>query len=169
MPIFVLSVSAGVSFDGAFSLWVSLTCSSPQILGKVQTGIFSSSRFPVRSLINKNFHNFKTSYNIDKTSTTNLVREKWWSQKTDDDIKLVSYDYVTVIFYVQGWFGVTWKPKSGCMFYDFYLTKIENRTKKSLSQLLYHFFEKCTIFARNCWLSVIKILRSAILMGPLHY
>ena len=44
---------------------VSLTCSSPLILDKTQTRLFSKYRFLVKSLINKNYHNARTSNDID--------------------------------------------------------------------------------------------------------
>ena len=56
---------------------------------------------------------------------------------------------VIVIFRIFGQFLSIWKPDSECMVFNTYiyvnsnpyLTKIENRTKKSLTQLSHYYFE----------------------------
>ena len=48
---------------------ISLTHPSPQILDKIEMGVFSISRFLVKSLINKSFYNSRTSDDIDGIRT----------------------------------------------------------------------------------------------------
>ena len=51
---------------------------------------------------------------------------------------------VIVILLIYGEFGAIRKPNSGHRFsliVTFYLTKTENKTKKSLTQLSHYFFE----------------------------
>ena len=72
---------------------------------------------------------------------------------------------VITIFPIYGQFGAIWKPDSGpivCKTYIFinstlYLTKTEDRTKKSLTQLShycfeqrYYFSQKLLIFCKKC-------------------
>ena len=68
----------------------------------------------------------------------------------DDDVMSENYD-VIVIFSVYGQFGAIRNPDSGgrvcnaklmfSLIVIFYLTKTENRTKKSLTQLSHYCFE----------------------------
>ena len=44
---------------------VSLTCHNLEVLKKTQAGLFPSSGFLVKSIINKNCHNSRTSNDID--------------------------------------------------------------------------------------------------------
>ena len=70
------------------------------------------------------------------------------SNKFDDSALSPNFD-VTVIFSSHGQFGAIWNPYSGGwsvkltfpLKVTFYLTKSENRTKKSLTQLSYYSFE----------------------------
>ena len=50
-------------------IMISLTHLSPQILDKIEMGVFSISRFLVKSLINKSFYNSRTSDDIDGIRT----------------------------------------------------------------------------------------------------
>ena len=70
------------------------------------------------------------------------------SKKLDDDAMLANFD-VIVFSPIYGRFAAIRKPNSRCMIYKkltfsltvtFYLTKPENRTKKSLTQLSYYCF-----------------------------
>ena len=58
---------------------VLLTYSNPQILEKIQMGCLSIFRFFVKSLINKNFPNARTSNDIDITFGT--------ESKFNDDVR----------------------------------------------------------------------------------
>ena len=78
---------------------------------------------------------------LDKRNTVTL-------KKFDDDVMSTNFD-VNVFFPIYGQFAATRKPDSGRMVYKtnvfikntFYLTKTENRTKESLTQLSYYCFE----------------------------
>ena len=50
-------------------IMISLTHPSPQILDKIEMGVFSISRFLVKSLINKSFYNSRISDDIDGIRT----------------------------------------------------------------------------------------------------
>ena len=75
-------------------------------------------------------------------------RNKTMSKKFDDDVMSENFD-VIAIFPIHGQFGAILKPDSGqivCKIYfslivTFYLTKTENRPKKSLTQLSHYCFE----------------------------
>ena len=77
-------------------------------------------------------------------------KHKTTSDKFDDDVMSRNCD-VIVIFPIYGQIGAIWKPDSGCIVYKtffffslivtFYLTKSENRTEKSLSQLSHYLFK----------------------------
>ena len=128
----------------------SLTRPSLQILTKIQTGI---SDFPIsgQSLIKEICHNSRTSDDV--YMKLGLVpkldkRNKATSKKIDGDVVSASCD-VIVIFLIYGKFGAIGKSISGCIVCKtyifikkaFYLTKTENRTKKSLTQLSHYCFE----------------------------
>ena len=76
--------------------------------------------------------------------------DKWkkaTSKKLDDDIKSGNFDTISH-FPIYGWFGTIGKLDSGCWIPDldsviatFNLTKTENRTKRSETQLSYYWFE----------------------------
>ena len=75
-------------------------------------------------------------------------RKKKCQKKFDDDVMSVNCEII-VIFSIYGQFGAIRKPGSGrivCKTYilliaAFYLTKTENRIKKSLIQLPHYSFE----------------------------
>ena len=75
-------------------------------------------------------------------------RNKTTSKKFDEDVISENCE-VIVIFPIYGQFGAIRKPDSGgilCKTYislivSFYLTKAENRTKKSLTQLSHYCFD----------------------------
>ena len=77
-------------------------------------------------------------------------KHKTTSNKFDDDVMSRNCDAI-VIFPIYGQVGAIWKPDSGCIVYKtffffslivtFYLTKSENRTEKSLSQLSHYLFK----------------------------
>ena len=68
---------------------------------------------------------------------------KTTSKKFNDDVILENYD-VIAIFSIYSQFGATWKSNSVkrifLLIVTFYLTKTENRTKKSLTQLSHYCF-----------------------------
>ena len=74
---------------------------------------------------------------------TKFDKEKLNNVKKFDDNLIFRICDVIAIFLIYGQFGPIWKPDSGrivCKTYittssNFYLTKAENRTKKSLTQL----------------------------------
>ena len=70
------------------------------------------------------------------------------SKKIDNDVLLANC-VVIVTFLIYGQFGVIQKPDSGRMIYktyifmivNFYFTKTKNRTKKSVINYSYYYFE----------------------------
>ena len=77
-------------------------------------------------------------------------RSKTTPKKIHNDVMSKNCDII-VIFPIYGQFGAIWKPDSGRIVCNiklifspiitFYLTKIKNRTKKSLTQLSHYCFE----------------------------
>ena len=119
---------------------VFFTCPSLQILGKTSKVFFSDFRIFGESLIKRNYHNSRTSDNTDMKlgSVTKLYKRKETKSKKFDD-EFMS-ETVTSLSFFQ--FAAIRKPNSGrisCK--TFYLSKTENRTKKSLTQLSYYCFE----------------------------
>ena len=113
---------------------VSITRSSLRVLGKAQTGVF---------LIKQNCHSSRTSDDIDMKlgSVTKLDKgNKTRSKKIDDDIMPK----------VQSSARIVCKKCTFSLTVTFYLTKTENRSKKSLTQLSRYCFEKnVSFFAKN--------------------
>ena len=126
---------------------VFITRPSLQILGK--TGI-SDFKISGQSLIKRNCHNPRPSDDIDTKlgPVTKIDKRNKMSKKLDDDVISENFDAIT-IFPIYGQFRGIQKPDSGCivcknyMFIksNLYLTKTENRTKKSLTQILHYCFE----------------------------
>ena len=131
---------------------VSLTRPSLQILDKTQMGVFPVSGFLLKSLINKNGHNSRTSNDIviKLGPVTKLdKRNRATSKKFDDDFVLTNYNVVVFFFrfmanlehsgtrILDAWSITFTFP----LIVTLYLTKIENRTKKSQAQLSYYCFE----------------------------
>ena len=121
---------------------VSITLPSLQILGKTQTELFPISG---QSLIKENFHNSRTSDDIDMNLGPVIKldkRNKTTSKKSDADFLSKNCD-VNVIFWIFSQFGAIRRSDSGhraCKGYvsvivTFCLTKTENGTKKSLTAL----------------------------------
>ena len=101
----------------------SVTCPSLHILVKSETEVFLIFGFLVKSLINHNCHNSKTSYDIYMKlgPVTNLARRNTTtSKKIDDDVVSTNYD-VIIIFPIYGQFAANRKPDSGCMFCNSYI------------------------------------------------
>ena len=76
---------------------------------------------------------------------------------------------VIVILLIYGEFGAIRKPNSGHRFsliVTFYLTKTENKTKKSLTQLSHYFFEQRYYFSQKMLIYWKKALTSEKLRGP---
>ena len=92
---------------------LSVTRPSLQILGKTQKGI-SDFQISGQSLIKENFHNCRTSDDIDMKLVPVAKldkRNKTASKKIDDDVILRNFD-VFVIFPIYGQLGAIWKPDS---------------------------------------------------------
>ena len=70
------------------------------------------------------------------------------SKKNDNNVISQNCD-VMAIFPVYGKFGAIWKPHSGPIVRKPYLTKTENRTKKSRTQLSQYWFENSTQIRRD--------------------
>ena len=122
---------------------VSLTCPSLQIMGKTQTGI-SYFRISDQSLIKVNCHNFRTSDDTDMKLGPVTTLDKTTSKKIDVDAMSENDDVIAI----SSQFGAIRIPDSGhivCNLFSlivtFYLTKTENRTEKSLTQLSHYCFE----------------------------
>ena len=121
---------------------VSLTCSILQILGKTQTGYF---RFPDFQIIKVNCQNSRTSDDIDmklgpvtkpdkrnKTTSKNLTMTS--CRKTV--MSLSFFGFLSNLEQSGGLILYTESAKSMfSVIVTFRLTKTENRTKKSLTQL----------------------------------
>ena len=95
---------------------VSINCSSLQIFGKTQTGVFLISGFlPGQPLIKENCHNSRTSQDIDiKLGPVTKLdkRNKITSKHFDDGVMSENCD-VIVIFRISGIFGAVRRPDSG--------------------------------------------------------
>ena len=103
-------------------------------------------------LIKENCQNSGTSNDIDMKAgpETKLDKgNKTTLDKTDDDVMSANCD-VIVLCPSYSQFRAIWKPDSGRIVYikltfslivTFYLTKTENRTKKSITQLSGYCFE----------------------------
>ena len=140
---------------------VSITCPSLQILGKTQTGVFPISG---QSLTKENCHDSRTSDDIDMKlgPVTKLdKRNKATSKRFDVEVMSENCDAIG-IFRISGQFGAVQRLDSRhrvCKSYVFIfcLTRTENRTKKSLTQLSqycfelrYFFGQKTLIFYKKC-------------------
>ena len=80
-------------------------------------------------------------------SVTKLDKKnKTASKKFENDVMSTNCDIIVTIP-IYGQFGAIWKPDSGCIacesyiFINSHLTKTENRTKKSPTQLSHYCFE----------------------------
>ena len=100
-----------------------LVCFPFQILDKTQEGFFPIFLFLVKSIINKNCYNSRTSNDIDvkpgPVTTLDKRNMATW-KKFNSGVMPTNYD-VIVFFLIYGWFGAIWKPDSWQMFYDFYI------------------------------------------------
>ena len=124
---------------------------SLQILDKTQTGVFPIFGFLVIPFINENCHNSTTSDDIDmkfgpvtkfdkrnmatsKKLTINLYRQILMS--------LSFFQLMANLEQSEKWIPDAWSVKlTFSIKVTFYLTKTENRTKKSETQLSYYCFE----------------------------
>ena len=89
--------------------------------------------------MNENYHNFRSSHDIDMT-VTKTNRNTATLKTIDDHIMSANCD-VIVFFPNYGQFATIRKTDSGRMFYtififiNYYLLSYENRTKKFVTQL----------------------------------
>ena len=122
-------------------------------------GIFDF-RISGQSLIQRNCHNSRTSDDVDMklgSVTKRNKKNKTTSKIFGDDVMSENCD-VIAIFLICSQFGAIPKPDSGrivCKTYifinsNFYLTKTENRTKKSLNSSHTIALSKGTILAKKC-------------------
>ena len=97
---------SGINFSLETLKWnlVSQPYSSLQILDETQTGLFSISRFLVKSLMNKNCYNSKTSNHIAMklSPITKLDKRKATTPKTLDDDVMLANQGVIVSFSIYG-------------------------------------------------------------------
>ena len=96
-----------------------------------------------QSLIKGNYPNSRASDDIDmKLGTVSKLdkRNKTTLKRFENDVMSKNYDVIT-IFLIYDQFGLIRKPDSRRIVGNFYLTKTENRTKKSLTQLSHYCFE----------------------------
>ena len=115
---------------------------SPDI-GQNSDGGISDFRIFGQSLIKENRHNSRTDDDIDMKLELNFTRETKQHQKQIDHNIMSKNCDIIVIFPIYSQFGAIQKPASRhivCKTYisltvTFYLTKTENRTKKSPTQL----------------------------------
>ena len=90
--------------------------SQSSYIGQNSDGGISDFRISGQSLIKENYHNSRTSDDIDMKlgPVTKLdKRNKTTSKKFDDDVMSENCD-VIVIFSIYGQFGAIWKPDSRC-------------------------------------------------------
>ena len=120
---------------------------SPDI-GQKTDGVISDSWISGQSLIKENCRNCRTSDNIEmKLGTVTKLDKRCKATSKDFDDDVMSKNCEPIVIYDK--FGAIQKPDSGrivCNSYfsliaTFYLTKIENRTKKSLTKLSHYCFE----------------------------
>ena len=101
--------------------------------------------------IHESCHYSTSNHDIDiklGPATKIATRNTATSKKIDDDVTSTNCD-VTVFFLIDGQFAAIRKPDFGRMVYklkfslivNLYLTKPENKTKKSLTKLSYYCFE----------------------------
>ena len=92
------------------------TCTSLQILGKIQMGVFPNSGFLAKSLIKENFHNSRTSHDIDMKlgPVTKIYKKNKTTSKNLDDVVMSKNCDVIVIFSIYGQFRAMRKPDSRC-------------------------------------------------------
>ena len=92
------------------------TCPSLKILGKIQTGVFPNSGFLFKSLIKENFHNSRTSHDIDMKlgPVTKIYKKNKTTLKNLDDNVISKNCDVIVIFSIYGQFRAMRKPDSRC-------------------------------------------------------
>ena len=118
------------------------------------------SRISSQSLIQRNCRNSRTSDDVDMklgSATKRNKKNKITSKIFGDDVMSENRD-VIAIFLIFGQFGEIQKPDSGCIVCktyifinsNFYLTKTENRTKKSLNSSHTIALSKGTILAKKC-------------------
>ena len=101
-------------------------------------------------------------------------RNKTKSKKTEDDVMSGNCD-VIAIFPIYSQFGAIRKPDSGRIVYKtyrvplivtFYLTKTENKTKISLTQLLHYCLELRYYFGQERLIFCKEMLTSTKLRRP---
>ena len=121
---------------------VSLTRLSLQILDKTLTGVFSIYRFLVKSFINKNCQNSRTSNDIDLKLGQVTKLDKRNTTRLKHLTKTSCQQAMTLFFFG---FVVDFDVWSIILKFSLiatsYVTKIQNRTKKSLIQLSYYCFQ----------------------------
>ena len=104
----------------------------------------SDFRISGQPLINKNCHNSKTSNDIDVKlrPVTKIDRRKTARSKQEQKI----YDFMSAIvtsllfFFIYSQFEALPVKLTFSLIASFYLTKTENRTKKSVAELSYYCF-----------------------------
>ena len=140
--IFVIFINC--SLETLIPILIFLTRSSCQILDKIQTGLFPTSGFLVKSLTNKHSFNYKTSNGIDMKlgPLSKLGKRNIMTSRTfDNDLIRVNYGAIFIL-QIFGEFASIWKPHSGriignpqfSLMTTLYLTKTENRSKKPLTR-----------------------------------
>ena len=130
---------------------VSKTCPQSSDTGQNSDGEISDFRISVQSFIKEKFHNCRTSHDIDMKlgSVTKLdKRHKKTSRKVDVDVMSENCDVIVIFGFLAnlkqsgGWILNTESAKvTFSVIVIFCLTKTENRTKKSLTQLSLYCFE----------------------------
>ena len=130
---------------------VSITCPSLQILSKPQTGVFPIPGFLVNPLENKNWYNSRTSDDIDmKLGPITRIDKR--NKTTLKKITMTSYREIVTSLSFFGFLAhleqsgdqIPGTESAKVMFsaiVTFRLTKTENRTKKTLTQLWHYCFQ----------------------------
>ena len=145
--------------------FVSLTRPSLQILGKSQMGLLPIFQISGQSSIKENYHNSRTSDNIDTELGPVTKRDK--RNKTTSSF----FRFMVNLDQPKSWIPDAWSVKvTFSSIVTFYLTKTENWTKKSLPQVSQYCFEKRYCFSKKCWYfatnaDISKIKRVLVLKG----
>ena len=142
---------SNISLQPFMPILVSLTCPSLQILDKTQVGGISDIQISGQSIIKENYHNSRTSNDIDMKLgpvTKRVERNMTTSKKlTRMSCRKIVMPLLFLLFMANLEQSAkrirnAWSVKlTFSLVVIFFLTKTEIRTKNFLTQLAYHCFE----------------------------
>ena len=142
---------SNISLQPFMPILVSLTCPSLQILDKTQVGGISDIQISGQSIIKENYHNSRTSNDIDmklgpvtKRVERNMTTSKKLTRMSCRKIvmPLLFFRFMANLEQSAKRIRNAWSVKlTFSLVVIFFLTKTEIRTKIFLTQLAYHCFE----------------------------